>query len=286
MKGITTAPFRILADHMAVYDFMLDIYEQDWRNGVPAPFFEYALSSDWMDKSYTHRYRLWRDGERIVAFCFTENPVSDVYFSLRPGYEALAPEMVAYAEEAMPRPEGKHRLVIFGAQAALIEAAQQAGYQKTGGYAELVRSFDTPLDYPLPKGYRFAAHPLDPVKISKCCWYGFENDGAWGGSGEAVRHVLSASHATTQYCVAVEDENGEYVCFAGMWWTPQDHLAYLEPLCTLPEHRRKGLAAAALSQLYRQLAPLGATHMTGGGDAFYQAIGFEPTVQWQFWEKV
>lgn len=285
MQNIRTRPFRILADHMAVYHFMLDIYERDWRNGVPAPFFEYALSSDWMDKSYTHRYRLWLEGERIVAFCFTENPVSDVYFSLRPGYEALAPEMIAYAESSMPRPDGRHRLVIFGAQAALISAAQRAGYNRCGGYSELVRSFDTPLAYPLPSGYRFAAQPHDPAKISQCCWYGFENDGPWHGSSEATRHVLNAPHATEQHCVAIEDEMGEYVCFAGMWWTPENSLAYLEPLCTLPEHRRKGLAAAALSELYRQLAPLGATHMTGGGDPFYAALGFEPTVQWQFWEK-
>ena len=285
MPSIITRPFRILADHMAVYQFMLDIYQPDWRNGVPAPFFEYALSSDWMDKSYTHRYQLWLDGEMIVAFCFTENPVSDVYFSLRPGYEALAPEMIAYAESSMPRPENKHRLVIFGAQQALVEAARNAGYEQSFGYSEGIHSFETPLDHPLPEGYRIAAQPLDPVKISKCCWFGFENDGPWDGSGEGVRRILNAPHATAQHNVAIEDESGEYVCFAGMWWTPENHLAYLEPLCTLPEHRRKGLAAAALSELYRRLAPLGATHMTGGGDAFYQALGFEPLVQWQFWEK-
>ena len=285
MEKIATHSFRILADHLAVYRFMTEIYERDWRNGVPAPFFEYALSSDWMDKSYTHRYQLWLEGEHIVAFCFSENPVSDVYFSLRPGYEALAPEMIDYAQRAMPRPEGKHRLVLFGAQAALIEAARQAGYEQRGGWAERVYDFTRPLDHPLPEGYRFAPHPHDPVKISKCCWYGFENDGPWGGNGEAVLHILRAPHATPERSVAIEDMRGEYVCYAGMWWVPESGLAYLEPLCTLPEHRRKGLAAAAMSELYRQLAPLGATHMTGGGDPFYAALGFEPIVQWQFWEK-
>ena len=288
MSSITTRQFRILADHMAVYQFMLDIYEPDWRNGVPAPFFEYALSSDWMDKSYTHRYRLWLDGERIVAFCFTENPVSDVYFSLRPGYEFLAPEMVAYAEASMPRPKGQHQLVIFGAQTALIEAAKQAGYTQTGGYMEYVVPFDRPLTHPLPEGYRFAENPLDPAKTSKCCWRGFDHEateGPWHGDGESVLHLMQAPHTTEAFNVAIEDESGNYVCFAGMWWVPENRLAYLEPLCTAPEHRRKGLAAAALSELYRRLAPLGATHMTGGGDAFYAALGFKPTVAWQFWQK-
>ena len=94
--SITSRPYRLLSDHMAVYDFMTEIYERDWRNGVAAPFLEYALSSDWMDKSLVHRNRLWFDGGRIVAFVFYENPVTDVYFSLRPGYEFLADEMVEY----------------------------------------------------------------------------------------------------------------------------------------------------------------------------------------------
>ena len=77
MKNITTRQYQILADHMRIYQFMIDIYEKDWRNGVPAPFLEYALSSEWMDKSYTHRNRIWEDNGQIVAFCFTESPVTD-----------------------------------------------------------------------------------------------------------------------------------------------------------------------------------------------------------------
>ncbi|MFR8337599.1 MAG: hypothetical protein ACLVAW_13515 [Eisenbergiella massiliensis] len=69
MKNITTRQYQILADHMRIYQFMIDIYEKNWRNGVPAPFLEYALSSEWMDKSYTHRNRIWEDNGQIVAFC-------------------------------------------------------------------------------------------------------------------------------------------------------------------------------------------------------------------------
>ena len=105
---------------MRIYQFMIDIYEKDWRNGVPAPFLEYALSSEWMDKSYTHRNRIWEDNGQIVAFCFTESPVTDIYFSLRPGYEELAPEMIAYADAHMPRIDGHLRFVLFQGQAALM----------------------------------------------------------------------------------------------------------------------------------------------------------------------
>ena len=73
--------------------------------------------------------------------------------------------------------------------------------------------------------------------------------------------------------------------YAGMWWTPENKLAYTEPLCTIPEYRRKGLAAAALSELYRRTKALGATHMTGGDNGFYKAIGYKPAVKWTWWKK-
>lgn len=286
--NITNRPYCLLADHMAIYHFMLEIYEPDWRNGVPAPFLEYALCSDWMDKSLVHRNRLWLDGDKIVGFVFYENPVTDVYFSLRPGYELLAPEMIAYAECSMPHQDGKRRLVIFGAQSALVEAARHAGWKREFSYWEKVLDLAQPLERALPEGYRFAGAPLDPARCARCCWKGFDHEaeeGPWDGDWEHALHLAAAPHATFEHAVAIEDENGEYVCYAGMWWTPENHLAYMEPLCTVPEHRRKGLAAAAMAELRRRLVPLGATHMTGGGDPFYDRVGFKPQIEWIFWTK-
>jgi hypothetical protein len=41
-----------------------------------------------------------------------------------------------------------------------------------------------------------------------------------------------------------------------------------------------GLASAALTEHYRRLKPLGATHMTGGGDPFYEKIGYGKGIHW------
>lgn len=191
MKNITTRQYQILADHMRIYQFMIDIYEKDWRNGVPAPFLEYALSSEWMDKSYTHRNRIWEDNGQIVAFCFTESPVTDIYFSLRPGYEELAPEMIAYADAHMPRIDGHLRFVLFQGQAALMDAARKVGYTQTGSYTDMIYEFDKPLDFPLPEGYHFVAPGKCIIeKIQECCWKGFNHEaeeGPWHGNArEAI----------------------------------------------------------------------------------------------------
>ena len=268
---------------------MIDIYEKDWRNGVPAPFLEYALSSDWMDKSLVHRWKLWEDNGRIVGLVFYENPVNDVYFSLRPGYEKLADEMAAYAVSFMPRVDGHLRFVIFDGQNAVKEAAAKAGFQQTSGFTERVFDFEQALKYPLPDGFHFVeSEKLSVEKIAECCWKGFDHEkeeGSWNGDAEHGYYSLMAPHMHPEHSVVIESDEGEYVCYAGMWWTPENHLAYMEPLCTIPQYRKKGLAAAALSEHYRRLKPLGATHMTGGGNVFYEKIGFKPMVPWTFWEN-
>lgn len=290
MAKIVSRNFRVLCDFMDVYQFMVDIYEKDWRNGVPAPFLEYALASDWMDKSLVHRWKLWEDEHgRIAGLVFYENPVNDVYFSQRPGYEQLADEMVSYAVSSMPCVDGHLRFVIFGGQNAVEEAAAKAGFQQTSGYSEKVFDFEQSLHYSLPDGFRFVApEKLSVEKIVECCWKGFDHEkdeGPWNQDAEHGHYMLMAPHMHPEDSVVIENSAGEYVCYAGMWWTPENHLAYMEPLCTIPGYRRKGLAAAALSEHYRRLKPLGATHMTGGGDIFYEKIGFKPLVHWTFWEK-
>ena len=224
-----------------------------------------------------------------MAFCFNESPITDVYFSLRSGYEALATEMVAYANESMPIRDGKRRYVLFEGQAALMDAAALLGYEKTDGFTQLGYDLSKPLDHPLPDGFRFERPgALDPRKISLCCWKGFNHEaeeGSWNGDYEGCLGTEAAPHATPQYPVAILNDRDEYVCYAGMWWIPQNKLAYMEPLCTVPEYRLHGLASAALSELSRRMIPLGATHMTGGANPFYARLGFQPALRWTFWEK-
>ena len=93
MKQITTKQFQPLTDMQLVWDFMEEVYEHSFGNGAPAPFFEYALTSSWMNKDYLHLNRLWLDGAQVVGFVFYEDPVTHVFFSLRPGYEELAEEI-------------------------------------------------------------------------------------------------------------------------------------------------------------------------------------------------
>ena len=302
--AITTKQFQLLTDIDLVWDYLVDIYDRENGSGMPAPFFEHAIRASWMDASYSHLDRLWFDGDKVVAFVYYEAPVTDIYFAVRKGYEHLADELIDYAVTTMPSFDGNQQFVLFNGQEFLMEAAKKRGYEKVFEYESHVFDFENELNYELPEGYHFVdAADVDVLKLSKLCWYGFDhgedlaftdwdkyddsNDWTPAKSHkDCVAEFMAPSpHSTHEYDVVIADENGEYVCFAGMWWIPQNKLAYMEPLCTSPEHRRKGLAAAALTRHYRRMKALGATHMSGGEDPFYEKIGYGNGYHFSFWKK-
>ena len=297
MNGIHTKQFQILTDMDLAWGLLTDVYCTDERNGPAAPFFEYAVNSLWMDKRYLALNRFWLDGDTPVAFAFYENPANAIYFALRPGYEKLAEEMVAYADTAFPAFDEPREFALTKGQTALIQAAEKRGYRVAEEETEYLFDFRTGrLDYPLPAGFHFV-NPLeaDPLKEARCMWEGFNSetlghfvDWEKPGNGGWTPHELYYSvlgstvspppHATYEDTVIIANEAGDYVCFSGMWWVEKNRLAYMEPLCTVPAYQRRGLAAAALSEHDRRLRPRGAVIMTGGGNAFYRRIGFRDEI--------
>ncbi len=291
--SIRTKQFQILTDAELAWALMTDVFTPDERNGPAAPFFEYALTSSWQDKTYLRLNRFWLDGEKPVGFLFYENDPNRLHFVLRPGYESLAGEMIDYGERAFPAFDSPRELVLTGGQKALIEAAEERGYGVV--FREEYKTFDFQtgrLGHPLPSGYHFVDPArVDPLKAARCMWEGFNGHlgpfAGWETPGtgphDLYESVLGAMlapspHATYEHTVVIADENGDYACFAGMWWVQRNALAYLEPLCTVPAHRGKGLAAAALSEHERRLRPLGARIMTGGVNEFYRRIGYRDTI--------
>ena len=64
--NITTKQFQLLTDINLAWDFLVETYDRENDSGRPAPFFEYALNSSWMDTSYSFLDRFWFDGDKVV----------------------------------------------------------------------------------------------------------------------------------------------------------------------------------------------------------------------------
>ncbi len=303
--AITVKNFQIMTDIDLAWNLLTKSCMPLGNNGMPAPFFEYALSSGWMDKNQLYLNRFWMDEDQPVGFVYYENPANNIFFALLPGYDFLAEDMIAYADRYMPQKAGERELVLFPGQKALIAAAEKMGYTLSYSYDDMLLDFDkTTLNHPLPEGFHFVKYSeLDPVKLAVCCWKGFDHEdkgpfenwededpGTDWNPQKAYRGVINSflappPHSTYEYEVVIADESGEYACYSGMCWVKENSLAYMEPLCTIPKYRGKGLAAAALTKHYQTFKPMGAKYMTGGDNPFYAKIGYTEKIRWMHYKK-
>ncbi len=308
MKGIRTKQFQILTDINMAWDFMVEIYNANAERSigsVEAPFFEYALTSSWMNKDYLHLCRFWLEEDVVVGFVFYEN-LTDIHFVLRQGYEELAEEMVTYAVEAFPDWNNEKGLFFSEGQMALMDAAERMGYQLSYREKEYVLDMaQASLSYQLPIGFHFVElSEVDPEKLARCTWKGFnewelgpfEN---WKEPGDkrvwnphksytgVVNNLMAPPpHSTYEYGVVIANEEEEYVCYCGMWWVEKNGLAYMEPLCTIPKYRNQGLASAALTRHYERFKEMGGRLLTGGGNDFYKKIGYDAEMYTYVYKKV
>jgi predicted N-acetyltransferase YhbS len=77
--------------------------------------------------------------------------------------------------------------------------------------------------------------------------------------------------------IVVVAPDGTFASFCLIWFDEPNQLASLEPVGTLPEYRRMGLAREAIYEAIRRVSAKGAERViVGSSMQFYQDIGFVP----------
>ncbi len=285
-KVIIRRPYRYLVDFEKVYQFMVRNYSLDCATGEKAPFFEYAQTLIDFDREHTYLFSIWEEEGEIVAFCYYEMSPYQVSCSFKKEYEHLATDVVLYAEQHMGNEEGKVSFNIYNTQELLVDELKKKQYIKASKKTALIYDLSKPLEYSLPEGFSLLKpNEIDYKKLVQMIWRNFGAED-WENKDATGAYIQQASPHQTKYLdVIISAPNGDYACFAGMWFVAENNLAYLEPLCTAPEYRNMGLASAALSILSKRTKILGAKHMTGGVNNFYSQLGYEIVSYNEIWEK-
>jgi hypothetical protein len=283
----------VLADFGAVHDFLADTYTVPAINGMYLPqFFEYAHTHPAFNPRLTHRMTVWEDGGKISAFCGYELDIGEAYIVAGRGYESLLPRLLAAAEENLTHvlSDGRRELSVSvtSAQPELDNLLRNRGYEVI--YTEPIRIFRYKNGFrevSLPDGY--SCVPLSAAsdwdKLDRCIWRGFNHGDSVEYDADARKYMLAGPHCRPELGRVIIAPDGEYACMLGMWYDDHNRYAYLEPLCTVPEHRRKGLAAYALTDAMRATATLGAEYCFGGVVDFYIGMGFETLCERRMWRK-
>lgn len=285
------------SDFPAISDFLFGLYQPDNADGNWfQPMWEYAYTHPWFDDAAVDRIGIWEDAGKIVAVVVYELRLGEAFFQVCPGYTALKPVMLRYAEERLANTSdaGEPYLRAYASEfdSILLGELRVRGYTHEPEMDRPMAQFTIKQPFPtisLAPGFRLKslADENDLIKVDRVLWRGFDHAGEPPEDGPQDRQRMqSGPHFRHDLTIVVEAAGGDFVAFAGLWFDAVNRLAYVEPVATDPDYRRQGLGTAAVLEGIRRCAKLGATVAYVGSDQpFYQSIGFRQLYTTQCWKR-
>ena len=290
--NISSRRYKLLVDFTAVHRFLTDIYTLDTLNSYLLPqFFEYAHTHPFFNHKLTHRFGIWEEEGKLVGIACYEMDIGESFLVTDPEHTYLLPEMLEYAEKELSVVNNhKHFLSVWVTDKEIdkIELLDRNGYTKV--HTEPVRIFPYNKPFPnvkLPDGYTIISleDENDYRKIHECLWKGFNHGDNPDDDIDCRILMQSGPNFRKDLTTVIKAPNGDYACFAGVWFDEKNKYVYLEPLATVPKYRRMGLATIAVTEGMKKTKALGATYCFGGVPEFYTAIGFETICHREMWKK-
>lgn len=282
-------------DFHAVREFLVRInaknpiqYDFEWGRWEWA----FSSSSSYHDTKHLHRIGIWEHSGEIVAVATYEQGLGTAYFCIDAHYTSLKAEMLQYAKGNLCEEDGKIRILINNADQEFQKIAAQQGFKPTQdieGNAVYDIAVNSP-EYVVLPGYSIhsLAEGYDLLQFHRVLWKGFDHEGEAPTTADALedrRRNLSGPHLNLALCVVAEAANGDYVSYCGMWYDPGTEYALVEPVATVPQHRKRGLGKAVVLEAIKRCGDLGARQAyVGSSQQFYYQLGFHPLPASTFWE--
>jgi GNAT superfamily N-acetyltransferase len=237
---------------------------------------------------------------KLAAVLNNEGP-GEAFLQVHPAHRspALLEELVELAEARLAEPgEGGRKLCVWTIEGdELVEAIlARRGYVRlpwveTQRWQRLDREIA-----PVPVAAGYTVRPLGgeeelPAR-SWVSWRAFhpdEPDEKYQG-WEWYHTIQRIPLYRRDLDIVAVAPNGEHAAFCTIWYDDVTRTATVEPVGTHPDHWRRGLGRAVITENLRRAQRMGATLAYVGAyseraNALYQSLGFEPYSKSQAWEK-
>ncbi len=237
---------------------------------------------------------VWEDDQgQIVGAVHTEYPeLGTAFIERHPRHVDLLEEMLDYAESHLASKEdGRLRLFVHEHDRDLLELVKRRGYQKTEDDWDYDQEYvigDIPAP-DLPGGYTVMsmADGNDLAAKGRAFGLGFNHPDPKDWVPVYVYEELQRApdyRRDLDLCVVAPD--GEIASFCIVWFDEKNRIGVLEPVATVPGHRKLGLAREVIHEAIRRVSAMGAERIiVGGGQEFYESIGFRKTVTCHGWSR-
>ena len=279
--------------YQAVCDFLTELNSGDnhhinwnWAR------FEWMYEHPEFDSDLVASIGLWMDDEKVVGAAIYDMYFGEGFCGALPEYAYLYPEILEYACSKLSDEAGFGFAVCDG-DAVLTEAARQAGFEPTEQSETVLRiSLDRELTAELPEGFSVAE--LDPAKepyaFQWLLWQGFDHGAdraEFERENEVITHIdRLREHFNPYLSVSAVDISGDKVSYCCLWYSDVTDYAYVEPVCTVPRCRGKGISKAVMYEALKRAKSLGAKYAYVLSDMdFYRKLGFEEYRKFTFYWK-
>lgn len=262
----------------------------------------YYNSDPALNPSWRETIRLWETQEgKIVGVVHPESQ-GDAHLELHPDYRQIEEEMVIWAEEnlAIPTDDGMHRrlgISVFEYDTPRRLLLESRGYEKrdSGGVFRRMRFGSRPIpDAPIADGYTLrTTHPDDDrdcQAIADILNASFKR--TFHNAGEFRTFTKHAACFRSDLDLVAVAPDGSFGSYVGVPYDETNRIGIFEPVCTHPDHLRKGLARTLMLEGLRRLRAIGATDVyVGTGDMepanrLYDSIGFTEAYRGSTWRTV
>jgi predicted N-acetyltransferase YhbS len=216
-----------------------------------------------------------KDGDIKGILLFEDDP-NDVYFAVYEDDDTLKKEMVEYFVKHHPESD-----MIIPEDETMKNLLANYGFEKTD-WIDPVTKFSR-IDFETPNTNGFEIIPLSEDyrldQINYALHRGFNHGDDVDYSEKTLeerRHMTSTPNYNKDYTY-VARYHGRFVSFVNLFYKKGTKSALVEPVATVPEHRRKYLARACIYKAIEAVRGDGAKEVfVGSNRDVYLNMGFQP----------
>jgi predicted N-acetyltransferase YhbS len=241
------------------------------------------------DPAGRHLGRAWESADGTLVAAAHGEGAGTLALQVDPRHRDCEPAMVVWGEEALAAGDGaggrRVTTMLRDYDEVRRVILERRGWVPTGGWGVTRWQWLGPARIRAARvspGYR--ARPLRPGDAADAAALAALLNAAFGRTFHAAAEILAfEAHAPgfdPDLHLVAEAPDGSFAAHVGVTFEPATGLAIVEPVCTHPDHRRRGLAEALIREGLERARRRGATQAcvdTGSGDAanrLYAAVGF------------
>ena len=306
---LTLRKYQTEEDYWRIRNFLREVFMDNDRRMLSWPvarldYWRWHGILNLGDGTLEEDVYLWETAEGHIAAVLNREGAGQAFLQIHPTFKTteLEDQMIAQAEDHLRAPSRRGGLVLW----VWTDSGdiQRQGILERRGYTHIAeadehqwrRSLELPIpNNPVREGYR--VRPLGDVSENSsrswASWRAFhsdEPDEKYDRDLSWYQNIQTAPLYRRDLDLVAIAPSGEVAAFTTIWYDDVTRCGYFEPVGTMPEHQRHGLARSLLCEGMRRLKQVGATQvMTTGGEppanALYQSVLGPVYDLYQPWEK-